>query len=109
MAEVSWPAKNNVEIWSRSDLSSNSLPSARLDDDDALEHAAAFEIRGAVFLDESENAGVERGDRGVEARDQRLRMRDERAHDVARRLRPVFLDGGGDVAEFVGDLRERFA
>ena len=77
--------------------------------DDALEHAAAFEIRGAVALDEAQDAGVERGDGRVEARDQFLRMRYERAHDVARRLRPVLLDGRGHFAEFVGDVRERLA
>ena len=77
--------------------------------DDALEHAAAFEIRGAMALDESEDAGVERGDGRVEARDQLLRMRDERAHDIARRLRPVFLDGRGHFAEFIGDVGERLA
>ena len=77
--------------------------------DDALEHAAAFEIRGAMALDETENAGVERGDGRIEARDQRLGVRDEGADDIARRLRPVFLDGRGHVAELIGDVRERLA
>ena len=77
--------------------------------DDALEHAAAFEIRGAMPLDEAVDAGIERGDGRIEARDQRLGVRDERAHDIARRLRPVFLDGRGHFAEFIGDVRERLA
>jgi len=75
--------------------------------DDALEYAAAFEIRGAVALDETEYARIERGDRRIEARDQRLRVRNECAHDIARRLRPVLLDGRSDLAEFIGDVRER--
>ena len=77
--------------------------------DDALEHAAAFEIRGAVALDEAEDACIERGDGRVEARDQRLGVRDEGADDIARRLRPVFLDGRGHFAELIGDVRERFS
>ena len=96
-------------IWSRSDLSSNSLPSARLVVTMRLSTPQPSKSVARWRLMKPQDAGVERGDGRVEARDQLLRMRYERAHDIARRLRPVFLDGRGHFAEFIGDVGERLA
>jgi hypothetical protein len=76
---------------------------------EALQHPAVLEVGRAMLRDEAAHDLVERSDRGVEARDLHLGEGDERAHEVARRLRPVSLDRRGDVAELVGDFIEGFA
>ena len=113
-AQARWPKSHGRRrtawtIWSRSDLSSNSLPSARLVMTMRLSTPQPSKSVARWRWMKPQDAGVERRDGGIEARDQLLRMRDERAHDIARRLRPVFLDGRGHFAEFIGDVGERLA
>jgi hypothetical protein len=72
VAEVSWPAKNSVEIWSRSDLSSNSLPRRGWSMTMRLSTPQPSKSVARMPLDETEDAGVERGDGRIEPRDQRF-------------------------------------
>ena len=76
---------------------------------DAREHAAAFVVRGAMLLHETEQAIVEALDGRIEQRDL-LRVRlHERRDEIARLRRPVALHVRGDVAELVRDFGEGFA
>ena len=106
MADVSCPAKNSVEIWSRNEVSLNSGCAVLLRGDQPREDAAILEPRLAMLGDVAVDAGIELGYCRVERVEFLLGNFLEQRHQAARREWPVFLALRGHLAEALGDRLE---